>query len=93
MFLFHLHVLSYYKDLKLLLCSSYKIAVNPADFKGHFTKHFLDLKGKAKEEVVLRAISILQELKVSSFSSSLDLIYSFSTTNTLFSFQELSCNN
>src|SRR5277367_3304380 len=89
-FLSDLHVLSYYKDFKLLLCSSCKIAVNPINFKGHFTKHFLDLRGKAKEEVVLRAISILQELEVSPLSLSLDLIHSFSTTHTLFPFQELS---
>jgi hypothetical protein len=89
-FLSRLHILSYYKDFKLLLCSSCKIAVNPANLKGHFTKHFLDLKGKVKEEVVLRIISVLQELEVSSLSSSLDLIYLFSITNTLFPFQKLS---
>jgi hypothetical protein len=85
-FLSHLQGLSYYKDFKLLLCSSCKIALNPANFKGHFIGHFLDLKGKAKVEAVLRAINILQELEVSPLSSSLDLVTSFSTTHTLFPF-------
>jgi hypothetical protein len=89
-FLSHLRVLSYYKDFGLLLCSSCNIALNPAHFKGHFAKHFLDLKGKAKEDAISQAISILQELEVSSLSSSLDLINSFSTTRTLSPFQELS---
>jgi hypothetical protein len=88
-FLSHLHVLSYYKDFRLLLCSSCDIAVNPANFKGHFAKHFLDLKGKAKEDIVLRAISVLQELEVSSLPSSLNIINAFSSTHTLFPFQEL----
>ena len=88
-FLSHLHVLSYYKDFKMLLCSSCNTAISPANFKGHLAKHFLDLKGKAKEDVMLRAISILQELEVSPLSLSLDLITSFSTTHTLFPFQEL----
>jgi hypothetical protein len=52
-FLSYLHVLSYYKDFGLLLCSSCNIALNPANCTGHFAKHFLYLKGKAKEEVVL----------------------------------------
>jgi hypothetical protein len=34
-FLSHLHVLSYYTDFRLLLCSSCNIAVNHANFKGH----------------------------------------------------------
>ena len=72
-FLSHLQGISYYKDFKLLLCSSCNIALSSANFKGHFTRHFLDLKGKVKAEVILRAISIIQELEVSPFSSSLDL--------------------
>jgi hypothetical protein len=88
-FLSHLHVLSYYTDFKVLLCSSCNAAISPANFKGHLAKHFLDLKGKAKEDITLRAISILQELEVSPLSSSLDLITSFSTTHTLFPFLEL----
>jgi hypothetical protein len=84
-----LDFISYYKDFKLLLCSSCNIALNLAQFKGHFTKHFLGTKGKAKDKLVLKAISILQELEVSSLSLSLDLINAFSITNTLFPFQEL----
>jgi hypothetical protein len=80
-FLSHLHVLSYFKDFKVLLYSSCNIAVRPANFKGHLTKHFLDLKGKVKEDVVLRAISILQELEVSPLPLSPELITSFSTTH------------
>jgi hypothetical protein len=76
-FLSCLRVLSYYKDFKLLLCSSCNLALNPANLKGHFAKHFLDCIGKAKEDVVLRATSILQELEVSSLSFSLDLINLF----------------
>ena len=88
-FLSHLHVLSYYKDFKVLLCSSCKIAISPANFKGHLAKHSLDLKGEAKGDTIRRAISILQELEVSPLSLSLDLITSFSTTHTLFPFLEL----
>jgi hypothetical protein len=88
-FLSHLQGLSYYKDFKLLLCSSCKIALNPANFKGHFVRHFLDLKGKAKIEAISRATSVLQELEVSPLSLSLNLITSFSTMHTLFPFQEL----
>jgi hypothetical protein len=51
--------------------------------------HFLDLKGRAMEQAVLRAISILQEVEVSSLSSSLDLLNSFSIAYTLFPFREL----
>ena len=87
LFLSHLCGLSYYKDFKLLLYSSFTNAVNPVNFKGHLAKHFLDLKGKSKEEVALRAISILQKLEVYLLSSSLDLINSFSNTHTLFPFQ------
>jgi hypothetical protein len=82
-FLSHLHVLSYYKDFKLLLCSSCNIALSLANFKDHLAKHFLDLKGRVKEGVILKAISILQELEVSPLSLSLDLINSFSITCTL----------
>ena len=82
-FLSHLHALSYYKDFKMLLCSSCNTAISPANFKGHLAKHFLDLKGKAKEDIILRALSVLQELEVSPLSSSLDLITSFSTIHTL----------
>ena len=88
-FLSHLPGISYYKDFKLLLCSSCNIALGLANFKGHFARHFLDLKGKAKAEVISRAISIIQELEVFPLSLSLDLITSFSTTHTLFPFQEL----
>jgi Orsellinic acid/F9775 biosynthesis cluster protein D len=88
-FLSYLHVLSYYKDFKLLLCSSCNIALSPANLKGHLAKHFLDLKGKVKEGVILKAISILQELEVSALSLSLDLINSFSIAYTLSPFQEL----
>jgi hypothetical protein len=58
-FLCYLHALFYYKDFRLLLCSSCAIAVNPANFKGHFAKYFLNLKGKAKEDIVLKATSVL----------------------------------
>jgi hypothetical protein len=88
-FLSHLRVLSYYEDFKVLLCASCNTAISPVNLKGHLAKHFLDLKGKVKEDIILRAISILQELEVSPLSSSLDLITSFSTTHTLFPFQEL----
>jgi hypothetical protein len=85
----HLQGFSYYKDFKLLLCSSYNIALDPANYKGHLARHFLNLKGSEKVEGVLRAVSVLQELEVSPLSSSLDLITSFSTTHTLFPFLEL----
>jgi hypothetical protein len=85
-FLSYLYVLFYYKDFKVLLCSSCKIAVSPTNFKSHLAKHFLDLKGRAKEDIILRAISILQELEVFPLSLSLNLITSFSTTHTLFPF-------
>jgi hypothetical protein len=45
-FLSHLHVLSYYKDFKVLLCSSCKITVSLVNFKGYLAKHFLNLKSK-----------------------------------------------
>jgi Orsellinic acid/F9775 biosynthesis cluster protein D len=73
----------------MLLCSSCNTALSSANFKGHLAKHFLDLKGKAKGDIILKAISILQELEVSPLSLSLKLITSFSTTYTLFPFQEL----
>jgi hypothetical protein len=92
-FLSHLHVLSYYKDFKVLLCSSYEIAISPANFKGHLAKHSLDLKGEVKGDTIRRAVSILQELKVSPLSLSLDLITSFSTTHTLFPFPKLGTLN
>jgi hypothetical protein len=85
-FLSHLQDLSYYKDFKLLLCSSYEITLNPTNFKGHFARHFQGLKSKARAKVVSRAISVLQELEVSPLSSSLELITSFSTAHTLFPF-------
>jgi hypothetical protein len=88
-FLSHLQGLSYYNDFKLLLCSSCNIALNPTNLKGHFARYFLDLKGKAKAEAVLRAIGVLQELEVSPLSLSLNLITSFSTTHTFFPFLEL----
>ena len=82
-FLSHLRVLSYYEDFKVLLCASCNTTISPVNLKGHLAKHFLDLKGKAKEDIILRAISILQELEVSPLSSSLDLITTFSTIHTL----------
>ena len=88
-FLSHLHVLSYYKDFKMLLYSSCNTIISPANFKGHLAKHLLDLKGEVKEDTIRRAVSILQELEVSSLSLSLDLITSFSIIYTLFPFVEL----
>ena len=73
----------------MLLCSSCNTTISLVNFKGHLAKHFLNLKGKVKEDIILRAISILQELEVSPLSSSLELITSFSTIHTLFPFQEL----
>jgi hypothetical protein len=55
-FLSYLHVLSYYKDFRLLLCSSCNIAVSPVNFKGHLAKHFLDLKGY-KHPIGARSVS------------------------------------
>jgi hypothetical protein len=88
-FLSCLHVLSYYKDFQLLLCSACGVAVNPTNFRGYFARHFLDLKGKAKEEVALGAISILQELEVASLALSLALISSFCSVHTLPPFPKL----
>jgi Orsellinic acid/F9775 biosynthesis cluster protein D len=92
-FLSYLYALSYYKDFRVLLCSSCKIAISSANFKGYLAKHSLDLKGKVKGDTIRRATSILQELEVSSLSLSLDLITSFSTTHTLFPFPKLGTLN
>jgi hypothetical protein len=85
-FLSYLQDLSYYKDFKLLLYSSYKITLNSVNLKGYFTRHFQGLKSKARAKVVFRAISVLQELEVSLLSLSLKLITSFSIVYTLFPF-------
>ena len=61
-FLKHLSFITYYKDFQLLLCSSCSTSINPTFYKGHFAKHFIGFKGKEKDKVILRAISILNEL-------------------------------
>ena len=72
-----------------MLCSSCSTSINPTFYKGHFVKHFIGFKGKEKDKVILRAISILNELQVNSLPLSLDLILSFSNSNSLPPFQEL----
>ena len=84
-----LSFLTYYKDFKLLLCSTCSISINPSYFKGHFTKHSLGFKGKEKERFVLKAISILETLDITSPPLSQELILTFSSQHTLFPLKEL----
>jgi hypothetical protein len=72
-----------------LLYSSCNIALSPVNFKSYLAKYFLDLKGKVKEAAILKAISILQELEISSLFLSLDTINSFFLIYSLFPFQKL----
>jgi hypothetical protein len=71
------------------LCSSCCTFINPSYYKGHLTKHFVAFKGKKKEEAITKAISILNELQVSSLPQSLNLINAFVSTNVLLPLQEL----
>src|SRR5450432_258452 len=84
-----LSFITYYKDFKLLLCSTCSTSINPAFYKGHFAKHSLGLKGKEKDKLILKVISILEALDITSLSISQELILSFSSRHTLFPLKEL----
>jgi hypothetical protein len=93
-FLSNLSFLSYYKDFNLLLCSTCSLSINPLSYRKHLANyHFIGIKGEEKETLIARALGVLNKLKVSPFSLSLELIHSFSTINTLPPFQELELLN
>ena len=82
-FLKYFSFITYYKDLQLLLCSSCLTFISSTFYKGHFPKHFIGFKGRENDKVSLKAISILNKLQVNSLLLSLDLILSFSNSNSL----------
>ena len=85
-----LSFLSYYKDFKLLLCSSYNLTIHPINIKGHLLKHYLLLKRKdEKEAFITRALKVIEGLEVSSLKESHFLILLFSSFFPLPPFKEL----
>ena len=81
--------LSYYTNFRALLCADCAIGIKPANLKGHLAKHFTRVSNKERNQVVSKAISIIQLLEVFSLSSSLGTINAFATTYTLRPFLEL----
>ena len=85
-----LSFLSYYKDFKLLLCSSCNLAIHPINIKGHLLKHCLLLKRKEEKEAFInKALKVIEGLEVSSLKESHFLILLFSSFFPLPPFKEL----
>ncbi len=82
---------SYFLDFKLLLYSSYSIAINPYYIKGHVLKHCPLLKGREKRAFASKVVVfITSSLEVSSLRESYFLILLFSALFPLYPFKELS---
>ncbi len=90
-FLNCLSFLSYYTNFRALFCADCAIGINPSYIKGHFAKHFIGISNR--NQVISKAISIIQLLEVSSLSLSLGTINNFAITYTLKPFQELEILN
>ena len=84
-----LKCISYYKEFKLLLCSSCSLAINPLNLRGHLLKHCPLLKGKEKISFVNKALAFIKKLEVSTLKESFFLILLFSSYFPLYSFKEL----
>ena len=86
-----LDFLSYYKDFKLLLCSTCQIAfgITSRSFKAHLLKHINIYSKEQKDLLISQAIIIFNSLEILSLKESLDLILLFSKSFNLGVFKEL----
>ena len=80
--------LNYYKEFKLLLCSSCFSAIFPSilTFKSHLLRDLKLVPLELRTSIISRALEIFKELEVISFKESLELIKAFSN---LLVFKEL----
>ena len=83
--------LSYYKEFKLLLCSSCFLAIYPSisAFKSHLLRDLKLVPLELRTSIISRALEIFKGLKVASSKESLELIKAFSTSRNIPAFQEL----
>ena len=86
-----LDFLSYYKDFKLLLCSTCQIAfgITCRSFKAHLLKHLNIYSKEQKTLLISQAVIIFNSLEILSLKESLDLILLFSKSFNLRVFKEL----
>jgi len=80
---------NYYTNFRALFCANYAIRVNISYLRGHLAKHFTRILNKERNQVICKAISIIQLLEVSSLPLSLSAINTFATTYALRPFLEL----
>ena len=83
--------LSYYKEFKLLFCSSCFSAIFPSTsvFKSHLLGDLKLIPLELRTSIISQALEIFEKLEVVSFKESLDLIKAFSNSNYLPAFKEL----
>ncbi len=83
--------LSYYKDFKLLLCSSCSCSIFPfiTTFKSHLLQDLKLVPLDLQKIIITQALDIFQSLEVSSYKKSLELLKSFSLYSSLLVFKEL----
>ena len=83
--------LSYYKEFKLLLCSSCFSAIFPSisAFKSHLSGDLKLVPANLRTSIISQALEIFKKLEVAGFKESLDLIKAFSSSNYLPAFKEL----
>lgn len=83
--------LSYYKEFKLLLCSSCFSAIIPSisGFKSHLLGDLKLVPLELRNSIISQALEIFKKLEVASFKESLEFIKVFSGSNYLPAFKEL----
>jgi len=83
--------LSYYKEFKLLLCSSCFSAIIPSIsvFKSHLLGDLKLVPLELRNSIISQALEIFKKLEVASFKESLEFIKVFSSSNYLPAFKEL----
>jgi hypothetical protein len=87
--------LSYYKEFKLLLCSSCFSAIIPSIsvFKSHLLGDLKLVPLELRNSIISQALEIFKKLEVASFKESLEFIKVFSSSNYLPAFKELKVIN
>ena len=81
--------LSYYKDFKLIFCSTCAFALITTAFKSHLLKHLKLFPKIERESIIHQALLIFNNLEISDIKESLDLIILFSKLFILPAFKEL----